>query len=142
MKFFGEELNPKELSPLVLAYIGDSVYDLYVRSRLVSEGGARVRDLHKRATERVNATAQCETAHQIMPYLTEEEQAVYRRGRNTKSIHAPRKSEILEYRHATGLEALVGYLYITGRKERLTEILNLCYQSADQQNSAIKEEKI
>ena len=127
--FLEDALDARELSPLVLAYIGDSVYDLYVRSRLVSEGNARVQELHSRATARVNATAQCCTVHHIMDHLTEEEIAVYKRGRNAKSIHAPKRSIVLEYRHATGLEALLGYLYLTGQKARLSEILALCYET-------------
>lgn len=131
MVFLEKGLDPRELSPLVLAYIGDSVYDLYVRSRLIAEGNAKVQTLHKKATSLVNAAAQCDTIHQIMEHLKEEEIQVYKRGRNSKSINAPKKSIVLEYRHATGLETLLGYLYVTGNEERLKEILDLCYQTAD-----------
>ena len=138
--FLEKALDGRELSPLVLAYIGDSVYDLYIRSKLVSEGNARVQELHSRATSRVNAMAQCRTVHAIMEQLTEEEIAVYKRGRNAKSIHTPKRSIVLEYRHATGLEALLGYLYVTGREERLREILDLCYNQDFSSQMTGKEE--
>ena len=131
MLFLQEKLDPKELSPLALAYIGDAVYDLYVRSRLIEEGNAKVQSLHMRATSIVNATAQCNTVHAIMDHLTGEEITVYKRGRNAKSINAPKNSVVLEYRHATGLETLIGYLYVLGRAGRLKEILDLCYENAD-----------
>ncbi len=134
MMFLDKSLDPRELSPLVLAYIGDSVYDLYVRSRLIAEGNAKVQTLHKKATSLVNAGAQCDTVHKIMDALTEEEIHIYKRGRNSKSINAPKRSIVLEYRHATGLETLLGYLYVTGEEERLKQILDLCFETADFQS--------
>ena len=102
-----------EISSLNLAYIGDGVYELMVRERLLRQGG-RVRDLHTLAVEQVRAEAQAEAMDRLLPLLTETEAAVYRRGRNA---HTSRNSE--EYHKATGLEALFGYLYLQGDIGRL-----------------------
>ena len=109
-----ENKRALEYSPLVLAYVGDAVFELYVREMLVSKGNMPVDKLHKLATGYVNASAQCESYKRIEDRLTENEIAVFKRGRNTKSA-VPKNAEMSDYRTATGLEALIGYIYQIGR---------------------------
>lgn len=106
-------------SPLTLAYIGDSIYDLIIRTMLVEKGNAQVNRLHQEASKLVKATAQKEIVHAIMELLTEEEIAVFKRGRNAKSVTAAKNASITDYRIATGFEALVGYLYLTEKLDRI-----------------------
>lgn len=121
----GNKENPDLVQPLVLAYIGDSVYDLYIRTMLVSESHANVNKLHKSSISYVMAHAQSEIIHHLQDSLTEHEQYIVRRGRNAKSGTVPKNANITEYKYATGFEALVGYLYIKGDISRLMEILSL-----------------
>ncbi len=117
-------LNANEYSPLVLAYMGDAVYELYIRSKLVAKANMQVNKLHKEATSFVKAKAQAELIRSIMDKLTEEEISVYKRGRNAHSYTSAKNADIVDYRCATGFEALIGYLYITNRMERVYELLN------------------
>lgn len=114
----------EQYSPLVLAYMGDAVYELYVRRMLVKKANMQVNKLHKSAVQIVKAEAQCEAFRKIENELTEKEMAVFKRGRNTKSS-VPKHSSVAEYRTATGLEALIGYIYLTGDINRLDYIMNL-----------------
>ena len=111
-------IEPKGISPLALAYIGDAVYEMCVRTMVLAEGNAPVNRLHKKAREVVNAKAQAEMYFCIADSLTEEEAAVFRRGRNAKSYTTPKNADLQDYRHATGLEAVFGYLYLAGKMER------------------------
>ena len=106
---------------LELAYLGDTVYDLYVRRRLVIAGG-RMKDLHRAAVSQVRASAQSEALARVESILTDEEQGVVRRARNTKQS-VPKSATPGEYHRATAFEALLGFLYLLGRTERLQEIL-------------------
>ncbi|MBO5278237.1 MAG: ribonuclease III [Lachnospiraceae bacterium] len=115
-------------SPLVLAYIGDAVYELIIRTRIVNEGNCPVNQMHRKSSSLVKAAAQAELIHLIMEDLTPEEQAVYKRGRNAKSATAAKNATIQDYRTATGFEALVGYLYLNGEKERLIELVGLALE--------------
>ena len=119
-------------SSLSLAYIGDSVYEVYIRTRLLENGDRRVKDLHRSAKEYVSAKAQCEIALNIMEHLTEEEIIVYKRGRNTKVNTKAKNADMKEYHSATGLEALIGHHYLAGNSERLKELLDLCYDIANE----------
>ncbi|MGL4798641.1 MAG: Mini-ribonuclease 3 [Cellulosilyticaceae bacterium] len=110
-------------SPLALAYIGDGVYEMFIRTHIVAKGNAPVNKLHKGSRDLVRASAQARIYHIIEPMLTEEEMQVLKRGRNAKSISAPKNADITEYRHATGLEALIGYLYIQGNIARIEELI-------------------
>ena len=124
MEKFG--IEPKDIrrySPLTLAYIGDGVYDLIIRSMIVGEGNMRVNELNHRASEIVKAHAQSELIGRIMPALTEEELAVYKRGRNAKSATVAKNATVVDYRRATGFEALIGYLYLQDRTERMMELI-------------------
>lgn len=109
-------------SPLTLAFIGDSIYDLVIRTFIVEKVNAPVNKLHKEASSYVNAKSQAKILHGIENILTKEEQAVYRRGRNAKSYTSAKNASIIDYRIATGFEALIGYLYLIGDIERIMEI--------------------
>lgn len=115
--------EPRLLSPLVLAYIGDTVYDLYVRTQLLLSTDATAHGLHVMATKRVCAKAQAEAAQRILPLLTEDEQYIFRRGRNSHMGTVPKHAQMAHYRAATGLEALLGYLYLKGEDDRLNELM-------------------
>lgn len=117
------ETDLKTYSPLTLAFIGDSIFDLIIRTYVVESGNAPVNKLHKRASKLVQASAQAELYHLIKDQLTEEETAVFKRGRNAKSYTSAKNAGILEYRTATGLEALMGYLYLSERMDRLMELI-------------------
>lgn len=113
----------KSYSPLTLAYIGDSVYDLLIKTTIIWQGNAPVNKLHKKAASVVKATAQAKHYHMIEDILSEEESVVYKRGRNAKSVTSAKNTGIVDYRTATGLEALIGYLYLLDRTERIMEIM-------------------
>jgi ribonuclease-3 family protein len=120
-----EPMDAKEAelkNPLTLAFIGDTVWDLLVRRKLL-ETSARVNALHRQATAMVNAGAQARALERLGPLLSPAEQAVVRRGTNAHCGHAtPRNQDPVDYRRATGLEALLGWLYLCGRQERITEL--------------------
>ncbi|MDF2511059.1 MAG: hypothetical protein K0S04_925 [Herbinix sp.] len=117
------ETDIKTYSPLTLAFIGDSIYDLIIRTTVVESGNAPVNKLHKRASKMVQASAQADLYHTIKESLTEEETAIFKRGRNAKSFTSAKNAGVVEYRTATGLEALVGYLYLTDQMDRLMELI-------------------
>lgn len=120
-----EPPDPRQLNPLQMAYIGDTVHDLYVRSMLLHRA-ASVGKMHRQAVTMVSAFAQARMLEAIESELTEEEADVARRGRNAQAKHAaPKHADPADYAHATGLEALWGYLYITGRTQRLSELMGL-----------------
>jgi ribonuclease-3 family protein len=116
-------VNPDELSPAVWAYIGDAVYELFVRNRLVIGGPCKTRALHKQAVQLVRASFQADLAAKLESFLSEAESAILRRGRNVKSGHTPASSDPVTYRHSTAFEALIGYLYLSGQTDRMTELL-------------------
>ncbi len=125
------ELNT--LSPLTLAFIGDSVYETFIRTKILSLGNRPANELHKIAVKFVKASQQAKAAHEIFDSLTDEEKETYKRGRNTNIHTVPKNADMADYRHATALEALIGYLYIKGENERLQEILNLAFTVLNQQ---------
>lgn len=110
-------------SPLVLAYMGDAVYELVIRTVLVKRTNMQVQRLHKKASSLVKAEAQAELIERIMPLLTEEELTIYKRGRNAKSYTKAKNATMLNYRKATGMEALTGYLYLKKDTERLLDLV-------------------
>lgn len=124
-----QELN--SYSPLVLAYLGDSVYELVVRTLLVEQSNCPVRKLHKKATAYVKAKTQADLITAVLEDLTEEEKDVYRRGRNAKSHTVPKNASIGDYRKATGMEAVIGYLYLKRDMERALELIKLGWERAD-----------
>lgn len=119
-----EEL--KLISPLTWAYIGDAVYELYVREYLIKNTNLKPHRLHIETIKYVKASAQANILKKVEEYLTEEEKDIVKRGRNTKTHSAPKNADLTDYMYATAFEALIGYLYVTGQNERLEEILKLC----------------
>ena len=115
--------DPLQLAPLTLAYIGDTVYDLFVRTLLVGTTTLTVHGLHERAAKLVCAKAQAEAYRRLEPMLDETELSVFRRGRNSHIGTVPKSASIMDYRIATGLEALIGWLYLTGRDERIRTLM-------------------
>ena len=118
-----EEINL--LSPLTWAYIGDCVYEIYIRTNLVNTTKLKPHAMHMKAIEKVKAQAQAETLKKIYDILTEEEKDIVRRGRNAENHHVPKNSNVQEYSYATAFEALIGYLYLTKNTKRLKEILEI-----------------
>ena len=128
MLFTDKEINPREYSPLPLAYIGDSVYDLFIRTKVIEKGNRHVTDLHKESVKFVKAHSQAESVHIIEDKLTEDEVRVLKWGRNAKST-PPKNADVTDYRYATGFETLLGYLYLVGNEDRLKEVLNMAYDA-------------
>ena len=118
-------------SPLVLAYIGDAVYEVHIRKHLLQAGNQPVEKLHKAATRFVKASAQAAAAEYLHPQWTEEEQDIYRRGRNAKSGSVAKSGTVAEYRVATGFEALMGYLYLSGNIDRILELVERGIKAVD-----------
>lgn len=123
-KLLQENASPKGLSPLTLAFVGDGVYELLVREYLVSQGNCPVKKLHSRKVELVRCQAQAQALSTLLPQLSEEEQQVVLRGRNAHVGHAPKNAPLADYHGATGLEALFGYLYLSGNTQRVREIFS------------------
>lgn len=124
-------VKPELVSPLSLAYIGDAVYELYVRTHIMKDENLPVNKLHKTATMYVKAKAQSDIIHNIENMLTQDEIAVYKRGRNAHSHTSAKNADIVDYRHATGFEALIGYLYLSKNEERLESILSASVKFID-----------
>ena len=120
--------DPSQLSPLVLAYIGDSIYEVFVRVMLTQNIGGGVHKLHMEATRYVRCSSQSDVIHAIFDELTEQERDVVRRGRNAHSGYVPKNANVTEYRYATGFEALLGYLFMKRSSDRLLYILRLAAQ--------------
>ena len=118
-----KEVDIRTYSPLTLAYIGDSIYDLIIRTVVVERGNEPANKLHRKTVTFVKAETQSEMIELLLPELTEEELAVYKRGRNAKAYTSAKNASIGDYRKATGLEALMGYLYLTDRTERIIELI-------------------
>ena len=116
--------DPRTIPGLTLAYLGDCIYELIIRSMLVEQGIMHVSDLNKAAVAHVRAGAQAKLMQSIEGRLTEDETAVYHRGRNAKSASIPKNASVAEYRTATGFEALMGYLYLKGETGRILELLS------------------
>ncbi len=117
--------KPSMYSPLTLAYLGDGVYELYIRSHLVSMGNKSSNKLHRLAMQYVSAESQSKFMEVLEPLLTPEEEAIYKRGRNAKSSTVPKHASLIDYKRATGLETLFGYLYLCGNEKRINELITL-----------------
>lgn len=122
------EIDVRTYSPLTLAYIGDAIYDLIIRTILVEQGNAQANKLHRRASELVKAPTQSEMIEKLKPYLTEEEKSIYRRGRNAKSVTTAKNATIAQYRRATGFEAVMGYLYLQGKLKRIIDLIKIALE--------------
>ena len=128
-QFHISDVDIRTYSPLTLAYIGDGIFDLVIRSVVVAKGNTRASELHKRTSQIVKAHTQAviiqylEMMEILLPMLTEEEENIYRRGRNAKSFTMAKNATMSDYRKATGFEALMGYLYLSDEFERLVELV-------------------
>lgn len=128
--------NPNTYSPLALAFLGDAVYGLLVREQLLLTANRPARRLHTLSVQAVNARAQAQAAQKILPMLTEDELAVYKRGRNAHPGHTPKNQSEGDYHSATGLEALFGWLYLHGAEERLRALFDRIQGSGDEDFAA------
>ncbi|SNS38657.1 ribonuclease-3 family protein [Anaerovirgula multivorans] len=118
-----DEKEVKMMAPLTLAYMGDAVFETYIRNYLIQQSNLLVGELHKKAILYVKAKAQAEIVHQLEEQLTEEEWGIVKKGRNQKSATTPKNAELIDYKYATGFETLLGYLFFSGRIQRLIEIM-------------------
>ncbi|MDE6907708.1 MAG: ribonuclease III [Lachnospiraceae bacterium] len=128
-----EDVDLRTYSPLTLAYIGDAIYDLIIRTLIVKQGNSRPEKMHKRTSGLVKASAQAEMIERLLPMLTEEEHAIYKRGRNAKSYTMAKNATMLDYRKATGFEALMGYLYLKEDMSRLIDLVKTGLDKGEQE---------
>ena len=136
MKIIDASTDLKQLNALALAYMGDSVLDMYVRYYLIAQGNVRPHRLHVEATKFVSAKAQAAIIGQLLEehFLTEDEVAVFKRGRNAKSGSVPKNTDLNTYRYSTGFEAMLGYHYFQGKQDRLDEIMKKVFMIIEQTN--------
>ena len=127
-----EEKVARQLSPQVLAFVGDGVYSLYIRQKIVLEDKLQGKDLHLQVINYVKAAGQSNFIEKLLPNLNDIEMSVFKRARNYKTLSQSKNSNIIDYRRATGLEALLGYLYLIGEEKRLNEILAMCIGEKDE----------
>ena len=127
----GKVIRPEQYSPLTLAFLGDAVFEAFVRERMVRKANVPVNKLNKKSSALVCATAQSRMIRKIRDELTEAEFAVYKRGRNAKSKTSAKNAGIKDYRRASGFEALIGYLYLDGQKERLRYLMEKAVASEE-----------
>lgn len=129
-----EEVDIQTYSPLALAYIGDSVYDLIIKSLMINQGNKQVNKLHQDTIGLVQASTQSLMMRTMQQHLSEEEHAVYKRGRNAKSVSAAKNQSITDYRRATGFEALLGYLYLKKEWKRLLDLVKIGLDSLEEKH--------
>lgn len=132
-----EEVDIREYSPLTLAYIGDCIYDLVIKSLVINEGNKQVNKFHQETSRLVQASAQSLMMRTMQEHLTEEEHAVYKRGRNAKSVSPAKNQSITDYRRATGFEALLGYLYLKKDYKRLLELVKIGLDSLERSKADV-----
>lgn len=128
-RFSLEDCDLRAYSPLTLAYIGDGIYELIIRTIAVRQGNRQANKLHRQASRYAKAQAQSEMMETLLPLLQEEELMIYKRGRNAKSYTTAKNASVNDYRRATGFEALMGYLYLDGNMTRLLELVKTALQS-------------
>ncbi|HKM21543.1 MAG TPA: ribonuclease III domain-containing protein [Lachnospiraceae bacterium] len=126
-----KEADINAYSPLTLAYIGDSIYDLVIKTIVVERANCAANKLHQQASALVKAQTQAQMADFLQDYMTEEEQAIYKRGRNAKSYTTAKNASVADYRKATGLEAVFGYLYLKGQSERVVDLVKTGLHNAE-----------
>lgn len=120
-----QEVDVKTYSPLALAYIGDCIFDLIIKSLVLNQGNKQVQKLHKETSQIVQASAQSRMMRVIQEHLTEEEHTVYKRGRNSKTVTPAKNQSVTDYRRATGFESLMGYLYLKKEWKRMLELIKM-----------------
>lgn len=138
MQFGLKEIDVNSYSPLTLAYIGDSIFDIVIKTVIVETANCPANLLHRKTSQLVKAETQSLMSEHLLPLLTEEEENIFRRGRNAKSHTAAKNASITDYRKATGLEALMGYLYLNGRIQRLVELVKTGVDAVDSSPSAMR----
>lgn len=119
-----QQVDARSYSPLVLAYIGDAVYEVIVRTKVINHGSMQVNKMHKKSSSLVKAETQAALIKALEEELTEEETAAFKRGRNAKSASTAKNAAVIDYRMATGFEALIGYLYLTEQFERMITLIS------------------
>ena len=127
-----QEVDVKTYSPLALAYIGDSIYDLIIKTLVLNEGNCQVQKLHLRTSAYVQAKTQSLMMRTLQEHLTEEEHAVYKRGRNAKSVSPAKNQSVTDYRRATGFEAVLGYLYLRKEWKRMLDLVKTGLKSLNE----------
>lgn len=120
-------------SPLTLAFIGDGIYDLIIRTIIVGKGNTRASQLHQHTSHLVKAHSQSVMIEYMLPHMTEEEEHIYRRGRNAKSPTMAKNATMTDYRRATGFEALMGYLYLTDQMDRMLDLIEIGLKALDKE---------
>ena len=137
---YENKIDEKQLNSLALAYLGDGVFEIYIRHHLIQSGKVRPNFLHKEATNYVSAKAQSQIIHDLLDaeLLTEEERAVVRRGRNAKSGSIPKNTDVQTYRYSTAFEALMGYLFLSGQEDRLEEIITIAIKQVEEKKGEVK----
>jgi ribonuclease III family protein len=138
---YENHVDAKQLNSLALAYVGDAVFEVYVRRHLLQSGKVKPHFLHREGTRYVSAKAQCQILFRMREdgILTDEENAVVLRGRNAKSGTVPKNTDVQTYRYSTAFEALMGYLYLTGAEERLEELICKAFSYVEEKKGAPKE---
>lgn len=135
-----KEVDVQEYSPLTLAYIGDGIYDLVIRTLVINRGNKQVQKLHQETSALVQASAQSRMMRVLQEKLTEEEHAVYKRGRNAKSVSPAKNQSVTDYRRATGFEALMGYLYLKRDWKRMLELIRDGLESLEEEDDRLTKE--
>lgn len=135
-----KEVDVQEYSPLTLAYIGDGIYDLVIRTLVINRGNKQVQKLHQETSALVQASAQSRMMRVLQDKLTEEEHAVYKRGRNAKSVSPAKNQSVTDYRRATGFEALMGYLYLKKDWKRMLELIRNGLESLEEEDDRLTKE--
>ncbi len=135
-----KEVDVQEYSPLTLAYIGDGIYDLVIRTLVINRGNKQVQKLHQETSALVQASAQSRMMRVLQDKLTEEEHAVYKRGRNAKSVSPAKNQSVTDYRRATGFEALMGYLYLKKDWKRMLKLIRDGLESLEEEDDRLTKE--
>lgn len=130
-RLYNKNCDYKSLNPLSLAFIGDAVFELFVRDQIICQNRCAVNKLHKRSVEKVCCQSQAEYVEQLFPHLTDEEKDAFRKGKNSHTKNIPKNATLVQYHNATGLETLFGYLYLKGKIERLRELFNIISPSTN-----------
>lgn len=120
-----KQVDVRTYSPLTLAFIGDGIYDLLIRTIVISQGNCQANKLHKKVSTLVKASKQSQMIQMLKPHLTQEELTIYRRGRNAKPNTVAKNASVADYRRATGFEAVMGYLYLMNRMDRIVDLIKL-----------------
>ena len=135
------DIEVNSYNPLVLAYMGDAVYEVFIRNMLIERKKISVHKLHVKSILYVKASAQAEVLHKIIEELNEDELSIVRRGRNAKSGTVPKNAKVIDYKYATAFEALIGYLYLTKRNDRLNDIMEKAVNIIDRKLSEVKSDE-